>query len=384
MEEDGTHDSAAEDGRKALVSALQDEATKQLRSAIRTALGTGTLPDFTKLASQIQDKVADAAKAAMKHATVSVFSFLPITSLFDIAGIVDPDDYIGSGTLGPFSFGEVATAGNAGKAFVLDLTGQGEGRYRVSGRIVRTSPDVEIVAAFGSSKASGDQVVHGTWSKFNSQWSTLSKAGKRLLSVATYVDGTDRIYVGVFRTGNENGYYLVDTDLSSFSTLRKQLNVDGLHVAGLQSYLANGTPRVVATFLPGPGREEMVIAPWDKFNSAGDKLKKEGMRLDRITVHGHGNNWDWVGIYHEAQDAQAFWVGDWSSFISQSNAQHKAGLRLRSVASYATPTGVLYAGVFRTGGEAEHIVRVSGWTAFDTLSQKQAAVHCLPLCVAVC
>jgi hypothetical protein len=147
VEEDATGDSAADKGRAALVATLQKELDKAVQSL--------SPPDFEKTA----DKVHDAVHDAIADASVSVLSFMPISSLLDIVGIVDPDDYVGSGVAGPFSAKQLRDAGGPGLPISLPLTGEGEGEYVVTGRALRRPGP--IVAGISRGGAWGNRLTRG-------------------------------------------------------------------------------------------------------------------------------------------------------------------------------------------------------------------------------
>ena len=127
LEEDDTKDFAAEAGHQAMISTMQTELNKAIRA--------GMAPD----PNAIGGKVQDAVHSAIKNASVSVLSFLPVSSLFDIGGIIDPDDFVGSAFVGPFTFQQLRDAGAAGLPFTFDLTSTDnpQGLYRITGRARR-------------------------------------------------------------------------------------------------------------------------------------------------------------------------------------------------------------------------------------------------------
>jgi hypothetical protein len=134
MEEDGTSDAAAEEGRITLRDSLQGS----LDNVVRTALLSGVPPNL----NDISDQVVDDVVSAITSETISVFSVMPVTSLFDLPGIVDPDDYVGYGVdafgaIPLFRFHQIRNAGEEGIPFALIMpqTSEGEGWYRVTGRV---------------------------------------------------------------------------------------------------------------------------------------------------------------------------------------------------------------------------------------------------------
>ncbi len=154
IEEDATKASASEDGRKALVKTLKEEVNKSLRA--------GVAPKINEIAEQAKDAVLD----AITSASVSVLSFAPITSLIDLGGIVDPDDFIGSGLAGPVNFQQIRNSGVTGIPFTLIFAG--DGKYRVTGRIGRT--DIPTLSTVGAVSLAPNRIDvfgrgddHRTW-----------------------------------------------------------------------------------------------------------------------------------------------------------------------------------------------------------------------------
>src|SRR5262249_18067293 len=128
--------------------------------------------DPAQLTSEVGTKVHD----AIKSASISVFSFMPITSLLDVGGIFDPDDLVGSTVLGPFTYRQIANAPSSGIPLLVDLQdGSGEeGTYRLVGRI-RRRPINPFGALFGPGKAGQSFVAGLEFQAFVDLWKDLGK-----------------------------------------------------------------------------------------------------------------------------------------------------------------------------------------------------------------
>jgi len=119
LEEDGTSDSAANAGQKALVNNLQ----KELNAAIRS----GSPPNPAAIQKKIQDKVTQ----AVKKETLS--DWWAPWGLFDA---LDPDDFIGA-SFALCSYKQILDAGATGLPISLSCKSS-QGDYTISGSIRRT------------------------------------------------------------------------------------------------------------------------------------------------------------------------------------------------------------------------------------------------------
>ena len=129
VEEDDSPDDAAEQGRQALVKTIESSVNLAVQSAVAPDVGT------------ISGQATDAVRNAVKGASLSVWTVLPLSDLFTLGAIADPDDLVGFGLAGPFDFQQIRDAGAAGIPFTIDLIGSDskEGWYRVTGRVTGDS-----------------------------------------------------------------------------------------------------------------------------------------------------------------------------------------------------------------------------------------------------
>lgn len=126
LEQDDTPDDAAEQGHQAFVSVLRSEVNKAIQSMKK--------PDVNAITEEAKAAIINAIKAA----SVSVWTVLPISNLFTIGALVDSDDFIGSNVREPFTFKQIHDAGPAGIPFgLLDLVVPpiDNGFYQVTGKV---------------------------------------------------------------------------------------------------------------------------------------------------------------------------------------------------------------------------------------------------------
>lgn len=121
LEEDGTPDSAATAGK----DTAKSEIAKRVADVVKNAIKTQQAPTTSDL-QQVQSSVQSAVVATMTRETLLSFG---------LAGVIDPDDFIGAGFV-KFSQEEIEAAGSTGRTFTFTFNQDGAD-YRVGGKIFR-------------------------------------------------------------------------------------------------------------------------------------------------------------------------------------------------------------------------------------------------------
>lgn len=115
MDEDGTSTSAMNKARVAFVSTLKSELDKAVRTLKQ--------PDIPALAARLQDAMTDAVKSDLVSSPGGFLSGLP--------GVLDPDDFIGSGVK-TVSYSQIEAAARGGIPFLMTFKKSGV-HYTLSG-----------------------------------------------------------------------------------------------------------------------------------------------------------------------------------------------------------------------------------------------------------
>ena len=208
LEEDATKSSAVVAGREALEKAVRTE----LDRALTGALATLTAVDVGALENQIEKTARTAVADAVESATVSAFSFMPIGSLLDVGGMVDPDDYVGFRLAGPFTFASLRNVAAGSIPIRLTMRRSGEGRYRVTGQVSGRLVEVAEVDVTSRSVGRLDvmgrgedrRIYHSHWD--GTAWSQWSAIGQGIFLAGPAVTHRgDRL--DVFGQGDDRRIY---------------------------------------------------------------------------------------------------------------------------------------------------------------------------------
>lgn len=174
--------------------------------------------------------------------------------------------------------------------------------------------------------------LHLTWSAFNTFWSNASRQGLRLIQVETYVDDGTTYFMGVFRAGND-GYALtpLNLDWAAFNTFWSNASNQGLRLINIESYMNGSTRCFLGVFRAGSGG--YVLSPygkdWNQFVTYWSDLGKQGERLIDIESFVENGRRIYLGVWRQGADGYYLWGSvDWESFTSKWAENAAAGLRL--------------------------------------------------------
>ena len=129
------------------------------------------------------------------------------------------------------------------------------------------------------------------WNDFVAKWQQLGAQNQRLIDVATYLSGTTRLYIGVWRSGTD-GYALY---------------------GGVN---------------------------WTSFTAKWQELAAQNLRLICVTSYLSGSTRLYLGVWRGGTDSYALWNGtDWESTTSKWAELGAANLRLINLETYDIPCG---------------------------------------------
>ncbi len=181
--------------------------------------------------------------------------------------------------------------------------------------------------------------LHLTWSAFNTFWSDNSKKGLRLIQIETYVDNGTTYFMGVFRAGND-GYALtpLNLDWSAFNTFWGTASSQGLRLINIESYMNGSTRCFLGVFRGGTGG--YVLSPygkdWNQFVTYWKDLGAQNERLIDVESFVENGKRIYLGVWREGADGYSLWGGvDWESFTSKWAENAASGLRLIDLETYA-------------------------------------------------
>jgi hypothetical protein len=185
--------------------------------------------------------------------------------------------------------------------------------------------------------------LHLDWAAFNAFWSNAGRQGLRLIQVETYVDNGNLYFMGVFRAGSD-GYALtpLNLDWSAFNTFWSNASSQGLRLINIESYINGSTRCFLGVFRQGTGG--YVLSPygkdWNQFVSYWSDLGKVNQRLIDIESFVENGKRIYLGVWREGADGYVLWGGvDWESFVSKWAENGAAGLRLIDMETWGGSCG---------------------------------------------
>jgi hypothetical protein len=275
LEEDNTHDDAIEKGKQALLATIQLALNKALRK----------IPPQTPDVKDVTAKAETAVHDAIKSATISAFSFIPISSLLDIGAIADPDDLVGTDIAGPFSFSAIRKAGAGGIPFTLNMGNKDndDGWYQVSGHVRNMGPFFMGVWHPGNNSQIfevGDDFAH-----FAAKNEARREQGWHLTSMQRFLAGGSVAWAGVWHPGDKSQIFEVGDEFAHFAakvTARGQL---GWHLTSAQRFLAGGSDAWAGVWHPGD--KNQIFEAGEDFTPFAIKVTdrgKQGWHINTMQV----------------------------------------------------------------------------------------------------
>jgi murein DD-endopeptidase MepM/ murein hydrolase activator NlpD len=231
-------------------------------------------------------------------------------------------------------FNGVATAVHAGAK-------DANGNYPTENLVSANCP----VAAAGIARS-------GDWA--NSYWISTSRSafeqkaqqlfddrGLRLIHVHTYVEGGQRLWMGIARSGDWASSFWISNSRAAFAAKAQDLFDDhGRRLTFVQTYVEGGTRRWIGIAQGGNWANSFWISEgFTAFNTKAQQLfDQQGRRLVHVHTYVEANKRFWVGIARSGNWANSFWLSsnvDSFNFTAQDLFDEK-GRRL-TVVEFLSP-----------------------------------------------
>ncbi len=375
LEEDASKNSAVAAGHQAMVTALQ--------AALNQAIQTLSLPSGGQVANQVQPAVTK----AMTDATVSGWSFFPISSLLDVGGVFDPDDFVGASFAGPFNFKQIHDAGSAGIPFIMPdlfVSESGNGKYRISGRVSRR-PFVKFAGLFTPGQGSQQFVAGDEFNGFVSFWKQLANQHPPvdMLDFSTYLENGQRRFSGVFSPGKGGQQFVAGVDFNGIVKLWKDFGALKPPVDLLQckTYMEGGGRKYAALFGPGQGGQHFVSGDdFPTFVALWKQLGAQHPPVDLISLDAFNDGpvLRFVGVFSPGKGGQHFVAGDdFNTFVklwSDLGKQHPP-VDMTDFTYWIDNNVAKFAGVFSPGAGGQHFVAGDDFDGFVALWSQLGAAH---------
>ena len=211
-----------------------------------------------------------------------------------------------------------------------------------------------------------DQAITGSsreagmpWREFTWFWSQKAAEGLHLTDIDSYPgdyirhDG-ERLYTGVFR--ERNGHVLsVAQTWSSFYSIRKSYEADGLRLVDVEVYKVDGKLRFDGVFHPITDEVQLEInLDWDSFVALWERKAAEGMRLVDIETYWDGSRRLFLGVFRAGYGGRGLWMSTWDDFVKTWYDWTETGLDLIDVETFRQGNQIVYVGVYgpRVNGSA--------------------------------
>ncbi len=208
------------------------------------------------------------------------------------------------------------------------------------------------------------------WTDFVARRNSMSADGFRLTEIETFVENGHQAFVGVFTraTGAADAADSADlqnfTSWSAFASEVTTLNSLGRVLVDVATYLEGTTRHFVGVFRAGTDAETVVSdSSWSAFTSEWVTLSGLGLRLTDIeTFDTGGGNRQYIGIYRAGSGGYALWSGTgWSAFTTEWSTLRSSGLRLVDVETFPVGAQRQYVGVFKSGTDGSALFSITGY-----------------------
>lgn len=192
----------------------------------------------------------------------------------------------------------------------------------------------------------------GTWA--SAFWISTSRAafeqkaqnlfddrGLRLIHVHTYVEGGQRLWMGIARSGDWASSFWISNSRAAFAAKAQDLFDDhGRRLTFVQTYVEGGTRRWIGIAQGGNWANSFWISEgFTAFNQKAQQLfDQQGRRLVHVHTYVEANKRFWVGIARSGNWANSFWLSsnvDSFNFTAQDLFDEK-GRRL-TVVEFLSP-----------------------------------------------
>jgi hypothetical protein len=158
LEEDASSDARVAEARKRFVSGVKSKVAEILKKH-----SDGSLEAIIGAQEAAADTLFDRFFTNFSFSTFLQNIFrADVLGFLTISEVADPDDFVGLGVVGPFTYAQIRQAGSDGISIKLDVGGGGDGLYRIEGRLKGAKFPfafaIEAPAALGYSTRSGSEL----------------------------------------------------------------------------------------------------------------------------------------------------------------------------------------------------------------------------------
>ena len=225
----------------------------------------------------------------------------------------------------------------------------------------------------------------GTWA--NSYWISASRSafeakaqqlfddqGRRLVWVNTYVENGKRRWAGIARAGTWASSFWVSTSRNAFEAKAQKLFDDyGQRLIHVHTYVEGGQRYWMGIARSGNWSSSFWISnSRSAFEAkAQDLFDNYGRRLTFVQTYVEGATRHWIGIAQGGNWANSFWVSEGFSAFSQKAQQlfDQQGRRLVHVHTYVSGNKRYWVGIARSGDWANSFWLSSNVDSFNFAAQ---------------
>ena len=225
----------------------------------------------------------------------------------------------------------------------------------------------------------------GDWA--NSYWISTSRSafeakaqelfddhGRRLIWVSTYVENGKRRWAGIARAGTWASSFWVSTSRSAFETKAQQLFDDhGRRLIHVHTYVEGGQRYWMGIARSGDWASSFWISnSRAAFESKAQQLfDDQGRRLTFVQTYVDGSTRYWIGIAQGGNWANSFWISEGFTAFNQKAQQlfDDQGRRLVHVHTYVEGNKRYWVGISRSGDWANSFWLSSNVDSFNFTAQ---------------
>ncbi len=200
--------------------------------------------------------------------------------------------------------------------------------------------------------------------------------GRRLVDVETYLDGGQRRWAGIFRSGNWTQKFVHSLGLAAFSQQLSDPANQGLAPFNFEIYIDNGKVSIAAILRSGilqPNINTLVLdVDSPALKIANQQNIKKGGRLVDIETYVSGGKRRWAAIWLAGDwDSYLLTDLDFQSFKEQTQKKFdNDGMRLVDIETYLDGGQRRWAGIGRKGTWANNFLADYTLSAFQKKTQQ--------------
>jgi hypothetical protein len=211
------------------------------------------------------------------------------------------------------------------------------------------------------------------WSAFVAAWAARTADAFRLTQIETFFENNQQQFVGIF-TRSTGALDVAGPDdlvnVTSWAQLSSKiaaLRDANRRLVDVVTYLEGSTRHFVGVFRPGTDQQTVIqVLGGDAFTQQWDTLSNQNLRLTSLTTYDAGGGQrQYIGAFRAGSDGYALWSGmGWTAFTNAWATLRAQGLRLVDIESFPVGAQRQYTGVYRSGSDGDALFSTNSYASY--------------------